>query len=169
MNDDDDKENKGQNNGSQPPFDFRKNRFALVLFLVVVGLLAAILFSNDFNSGRTIPYSTFLEYLNKGDIDAVEILDQAEITGTLGSRSGNLVTFSTKIPYPDSDLIRLLKEKNVRISGGVRALNPMIVILQFLPWTIGIIFIFLMYRQMQGGGGQMDGGTGGAHARLVVL
>ena len=157
MNDDDDKENKGQNNGSQPPFDFRKNRFALVLFLVVIGLLAAILFSNDFNSGRTIPYSTFLEYLNKGDIDAVEILDQAEITGTLGSRSGNLVTFSTKIPYPDSDLIRLLKEKNVRISGGVRALNPMIVILQFLPWTIGIIFIFLMYRQMQGGGGKAFG------------
>ena len=79
MNDDDDKENKGQNNSPQPPFDFRKNRFALVLFLVVIGLLAAILFSNDFNSGRSIPYSTFLEYLNKGDIDAVEILDQADM------------------------------------------------------------------------------------------
>ena len=46
MNDDDDKENKGSNNGPQPPFDFRKNRFALILFLVVIGLLAAIIFSS---------------------------------------------------------------------------------------------------------------------------
>ncbi len=33
----------------------------------------------------------------------------------------------------------------------------MMVILQFLPWTIGIIFIFLMYRQVQGGGGKAFG------------
>jgi cell division protease FtsH len=157
MNDDDDKENKGQNNGPQPPFDFRKNRFALILFLVVIGLLAAILFSNDFNTGRAIPYSTFLDYLGKGEIDSVEILDQSEITGTLGARSGNQMTFTTKIPYVDLDLLKALKDKNVRISGGARALNPMMVILQFLPWTIGIIFIFLMYRQVQGGGGKAFG------------
>ena len=157
MNDDDDKENKGQNNGPQPPFDFRKNRFALILFLVVIGLLAAILFSNDFSSGRTIPYSTFLDYLNKGEIDSVEILDQSEITGTLGARSGSQISFTTKIPYVDLDLLKALKDKNVRISGGARALNPMMVILQFLPWTIGIIFIFLMYRQVQGGGGKAFG------------
>ena len=157
MNDDDDKENKGHNNGPQPPFDFRKNRFALILFLVVIGLLAAILFSNDFNTGRTIPYSTFLEYLNKGEIDSVDILDQSEITGTLGGHGGGRNTFTTKIPYLQLDLIKQLTDKNVQISGGARALNPMMVILQFLPWTIGIIFIFLMYRQVQGCGGKAFG------------
>lgn len=157
MSDDDDKENKGQNNGPQPPFDFRKNRFALILFLVVIGLLAAIIFSNDLNPGRSIPYSTFLDYLAKGEIDSVEILDQSEIDGTLGSRSGTSVSFVTKIPYVDLDLLKALKDKNVRISGGARAMNPLMVVLQFLPWTIGIIFIYLMYRQVQGGSGKAFG------------
>jgi cell division protease FtsH len=154
MNDDDDKENKGQGNGNgpQPPFDFRKNRFALILFLVVIGLLAAIIFSNDFTTSKTIPYSTFLEYLDKGEVDSVEILDQSEITGTLGARSGSQVTFTTKIPYVDLDLLKTLKEKNVRITGGARAMSPLMMVLQFLPWTVAIIFIYLMYRQVQGGG-----------------
>jgi cell division protease FtsH len=157
MNDDDDKENKGQNNGPQPPFDFRKNRFALILFLVVIGLLAAIIFSNDLNTGRSIPYSTFLDYLAKGQVDSVDILDQSEISGTMGTQSGNPVTFTTKIPYVDLDLLKNLKDKNVRITGGARAMNPLMVVLQFLPWTVGIIFIYLMYRQVQGGSGKAFG------------
>jgi len=155
MNDDDDKDSKGQ--GPQPPFDFKKNRFALILFLVVIGLLAAILFSSDFSTSRPIPYSTFLEYLNKGDIDSVEILDQTEINGTMGSSSGTQVTFTTKIPYVDPDLLKLLKDKNVRISGGARAVSPFMILLQFLPWTIGIILIYMMYRQVQGGSGKAFG------------
>lgn len=165
MNDDDDKENKGQNNGPQPPFDFRKNRFALILFLVVIGLLAAIIFSNDFGSGRSIPYSTFLEYLNKGEIDSVEILDQTEITGTLGGRSGSLVSFTTKIPYQDPELIKTLKEKNVRITGGVRSVNPIFLILNFLPYIFGIGLIYIMYKQVQGGAGGKAFGFGKSRAK----
>jgi cell division protease FtsH len=165
MNDDDDKENKGQNNGPQPPFDFRKNRFALVLFLVVIGLLAAIIFSNDFNTGRSIPYSAFLEYLDKGEIASVEILDQSEIAGTMTGRAGSAVTFTTKIPYVDLELLKNLKDKGVQISGGVRALNPLMVVLQFLPWTIGIIFIYMMYRQVQGGAGGKAFGFGKSRAK----
>src|SRR5579871_5041238 len=116
MNDDDDKENKGQGNGPQPPFDFRKNRFALILFLVVIGLLVAIFLNNDFSSGRAIPYSSFLDYLNKGDVNSVEILDQSEITFTLANRSGAPMSLSTKIPYNDPDLMQLLKEKNVIVT-----------------------------------------------------
>lgn len=157
MNDDDDRENKGQNNGPQPPFDFRKNRFALILFLVVIGLLAAIIFSNDFNQGRSIPYSTFLEYLNKGEIDSVEILDQSEITGTLAGRAGSQVTFTTKIPYVDLQLLQTLKDKNVRITGGVRSMSPLMVIFQMLPWTLGLVLIYMMYRQVQGGSGKAFG------------
>ena len=73
------------------------------------------------------------------------------------AHSGGRNTFTTKIPYLQLDLIKQLTDKNVQISGGARALNPMMVILQFLPWTIGIIFIFLMYRQVQGGGGKAFG------------
>ena len=166
MNDDDDKENKGQGNGPQPPFDFRKNRFALILFLVVIGLLAAIIFSNDFNTGRSIPYSTFLEYLNKGQIDSVEILDQSEISLTMADRSsGGQVSYTTKIPYVDLDLLKTLKDKNVRISGGARSTSPLMWVLQFLPWTLGIVMIWLMYRQVQGGAGGKAFGFGKSRAK----
>src|SRR5688572_5466688 len=99
MSDDDDKENKGQGNGPQPPFDFRKNRFALILFLVVIGLLVAIFLNNDFSSGRPIPYTTFLDYLNRGDIESVEIVDQTDITFALANRSGSPMSLTTRIPY----------------------------------------------------------------------
>ncbi len=157
MNDDDDKENKGQGNGPQPPFDFRKNRFALILFLVVIGLLVAIFLNNDFSSGRAIPYSSFLDYLNKGDVNSVEILDQSEITFTLANRSGAPMSLSTKIPYNDPDLMQLLKEKNVIVTGGQHGMSPLLVILNLLPYVAGGILIFLMFRQVQGGSGKAFG------------
>ncbi len=157
MSEDDDKENKGQGNGPQPPFDFRKNRFALILFLVVIGLLVAIFLNNDFSSGRAIPYTTFLDYLNKGDVDAVEIIDQSEITFTLANRSGTPLSLSTKIPYNDPDLRQVLKEKNVRVTGGQHGTSPLMIILSFLPYAALFLLVFLMYRQVQGGSGKAFG------------
>jgi len=157
MNDDDDKENKGPDKGPQPPFDFRKNRFALILFLVVIGLLVAIFLNNDFSSGRPISYTTFLDYLNKGDVETVTIVDQSDITFTLANRSGGSAELTTKIPYTDPDLMQTLKEKNVKVTGGQHSVNPLLVILNFLPYVAGFILIFMMYRQVQGGSGKAFG------------
>ena len=153
---DDDKDNKGPG-GPQPPFDFRKNRLALVLFLVVIGLLAVILFSNDFATTKTIPYSTFLEYLDQGKVESVVILDQDEIDGTLSSPSGPSVPFMTRIPYVDLKLLDELRAKNVRISGGQKSVPLLKMFLDFMPLTIGIILIWMVFRQVQGGTGKAFG------------
>ncbi|NNM55322.1 MAG: ATP-dependent metallopeptidase FtsH/Yme1/Tma family protein [Spirochaetales bacterium] len=153
---DDDKDNKGPG-GPQPPFDFRKNRLALVLFLVVIGLLAVILFSNDFGTTKTIPYSTFLEYLDQGKVESVVILDQDEIDGTLSSPSGPAVPFMTRIPYIDLKLLDELRAKNVRISGGQKSVPLLKMFLDFMPLTIGIILIWMVFRQVQGGTGKAFG------------
>ncbi len=153
---DDDKDNKGPG-GPQPPFDFRKNRLALVLFLVVIGLLAVILFSNDFGTTKTIPYSTFLEYLDQGKVESVVILDQDEIDGTLSSPSGPSVPFMTRIPYVDLKLLDELRAKNVRISGGQKSVPLLKMFLDFMPLTIGIILIWMVFRQVQGGTGKAFG------------
>ena len=153
---DDDKDNKGPG-GPQPPFDFRKNRLALVLFLVVIGLLAVILFSNDFGTTKTIPYSTFLQYLDQGKVESVVILDQDEIDGVLSSPSGPSVPFMTRIPYVDLKLLDELRAKNVRISGGQKSVPLLKMFLDFMPLTIGIILIWMVFRQVQGGTGKAFG------------
>jgi cell division protease FtsH len=154
---DDDKENKGPGGSPQPPFDFRKNRLALVLFLVVIGLLAAILFSNDASSSRPIPYSTFLEYLDQGKVTSVTIIDQDQIDGNLSVNSGNPVSFTTRIPYVDLKLLDELRAKNVTITGAQKAVSLFKVFMDFMPLAIGIILIWMVFRQVQGGNGKAFG------------
>ncbi len=60
--------------------------------------------------------------------------------------------FKTTIPYPDPDLLKSLKDKGVKVSGGAKAVSPLAVLIQFLPWVIGFFFIWFMFRQVQGNG-----------------
>jgi len=165
MNDDDDKENKGSNNGSNSPFDFKKNRFALILFLVVIGLVSAIVMTGNFKTGQPLAYSTFKEYLDAGKIQSVEILDGTEIVGNIASSSGTPVPFSTKIPYTDLDLVKQLTDKHVMLTGGDRAVSPLLLLMQFIPWVIGIALIYMMYKQVNGGAGGKAFGFGKSRAK----
>lgn len=143
----------GKGNGSSPgPFDFKKNRMALFLFLVVVSFLLVIVFSNDNTAVKELSYSSFLTYVDQERIKEVSIWDQYEIQGLLeGAGNQAPESFTTKIPYDDPDLVSRLTQKNVTIKGGIRAAGPLKILAEFLPWTILIVFIWLMYRQVQNG------------------
>lgn len=137
----------------RPPINGgRANRFALVFFLVVVGLFMIYFFKPDSSTVQEIPYSTFTTYLDRNEVDAVKILDGNEIDGTLKSSGGDLVRFKTLIPYQDSQLIPTLKDKGVKVSGGVSGLTPTRMLIEFLPWVIGFAFIWFMFRNAQGAG-----------------
>jgi cell division protease FtsH len=133
-------------------FNFGTNRFALIFLIGLLSMFTLFFLFNDSAAGNEIPYSVFLKYLGEGEIESVKILDQYEIQGTLKGRSGELTLFKTTIPYFDSDLIKRLQEKGVRISGSVKQISPVRVVLEFLPWFVGFFFIWFMFRQIQGGG-----------------
>lgn len=138
---------------SRPPVQGgRGSRFAFIFFILVSGLFIAYFLQSDKPVTQDVPYSTFIMRLDRNEVDAVKIIDENEIQGTFKTPNGDVVPFKTLIPYHDPDLIPLLKEKGVRISGSVSGITPMMIFLQFLPWLVGFAFIWLMFRNAQGAG-----------------
>ncbi|HYW81645.1 MAG TPA: ATP-dependent metallopeptidase FtsH/Yme1/Tma family protein, partial [Spirochaetia bacterium] len=144
----------GDNKGPDPRiprFNFN-NRIALISLLILVSFFVFFFVYNDRTGTSELSYSAFQTYMSEGQIDSVKIIDQYEIQGTFKAKSGDLSFFKTTIPYPDPDLMKTLKDKGVKVSGGARAVSPLAVLIQFLPWVIGFFFIWFMFRQVQGNG-----------------
>ncbi|GHV53163.1 ATP-dependent zinc metalloprotease FtsH [Spirochaetia bacterium] len=131
----------------------RPNRFALIFFVLMVGLFVAYFFRGDTAAVRNIRYSDFIHYLDQNQVESVTIRDNNTVDILLKGASGaDAVPMRTLIPYQDPTLLASLREKNINVSGAVTALSPMRVLLEFLPWIIGFIFIWFMMRNMQGTG-----------------
>ena len=146
--------NQGNGNQNQKPsrFNFGNNRFALI-FLISLGVMFVFFFAANDRSGLTeMPYSSFLSRLEQGEIEEVEILDHDEIQGKLKGFTSDASRFKTTIPYYHDDLMPLLLEKGIRVTGGEKSVSPFSVFLQLSPWLIGFLFIWFMFRQVQGGG-----------------
>ncbi|MCK5006267.1 MAG: ATP-dependent zinc metalloprotease FtsH [Spirochaetales bacterium] len=125
---------------------------ALISLLVLVVIFILFFVYSDRGTSREIPYSMFLNYLDQGLIESVKIVDQYEIQGTLQDQAGEITFFKTTIPYPDSGLMEKLLEKNIRVTGGPKTVSPFRVFIEFIPWILGFVFIWFMFRQVQGSG-----------------
>ncbi len=143
--------NKNRRNEPQRS-SWRNNRLAVLFLFFILGMFMLLLFTDTRSEGQAIPYSQFLGYLSAGEIESVKILDQYEIQGTLTRRSGESQQFTTNIPYFDAELMVQLREQGVRFSGSPRPVSPLRVVLEFLPWVIIFLFVWFMFRQMQGSG-----------------
>ena len=108
--------------------------------------------SGDRNSTQEIPYSSFLGRVEDGQVEEVRILDANEVYGKIRDVGVADQYFKTTIPYYHDDLMPMLIERGVRITGGARSVSPLRVLLEFLPWIIGFGFIWFMFRQVQGSG-----------------
>ncbi|MPL66427.1 ATP-dependent zinc metalloprotease FtsH [bioreactor metagenome] len=128
----------------------KANRAALAVFLSLLVLFASFFFFSDKSQARQIPYSAFLSYVELGEVDTVQIVDQKEIKGYLKSVDGSLVEFSTSIPYFDLELLSQLRQKNVKVSGAVAGTSPLRILFELAPWFFGFFLIWIMMRQMQG-------------------
>ncbi len=121
---------------------------------LVIGLVAVFLF-NLFNKPQNqiqeIPYSDFLQFVEKGEVAKV-VFDGEKIRGSFV----NQTPFRTAAPFSDSDLIKLLKEKHVVIYVKPKEETPWYItlLISWFPMLLLIgVWIFFM-RQMQGGGGR---------------
>ena len=146
-------DNNNDNKNQKPTiFNFNNNKFALFFLVSLLGLFLLLFLLNSGNNATQIPYSTFLNYLSQGEVQSVKILDQSEIDGTLRGKSGQQSSFRTNIPYYDDKLMSELRAKDVKIAGGPKSVSPFRVFIDFLPWVLGFIFIWFMFRQVQGNG-----------------
>jgi cell division protease FtsH len=146
----DDQNKPTQRGQGGPEGPARGSKAALALFLSLALLFSAFFLFNDRSGPAEISYSSFLSYLEQGEVDAVKILDQSEIQGTLKGKTGAQAFFKTTIPYADLELLAKLREKDVKVSGAAKGASPWQIIAEFAPWLFGFFIMWLMLRQVQG-------------------
>jgi len=150
----DNQNNNRNNKQNSPKFDFGRNRFALFFLVTLIFMFILMFMFSGSGPSNEIPYSMFLSYVENDQIDSVTILDNSEIQGTLMSQGAGPTTFKTEIPYYHDDLLALLREHNVKISGGKKGISAGRVFLELIPWILFLVFFWFMFRQVQGGGGK---------------
>ncbi|MCL2670301.1 MAG: ATP-dependent metallopeptidase FtsH/Yme1/Tma family protein, partial [Syntrophaceae bacterium] len=139
-----------------------QKNIALWLVVSLVFVMDYQLFNQPKTGQPDIIYSDFLGYVDKGQVTEVTIQGD-NISGILSGRA-----FKTYAPK-DAEIVRLLKEKGVKISAKPIEDSPwyMTVLVSWLPMLLLIgVWIFFM-RQMQGGGGKAMA-FGKSRARLVT-
>lgn len=162
MNDNDKQQDPGNGGG---------NPWMRSLMIWVGILLALALFVQMFGgsstqaAGNTIPYSTFLDRVEEGQVRQVNVAPDT-ITGELT----NSERFRTNTPN-DPQLIQRLRERGVVINARPEE-GPSIwqyVLVQALPFLLFLGIAFFVLRQMQkGGGGGGAMGFGKSRAKLLT-
>lgn len=139
-------------NGNKPdlPIAPKGNRAALVLFFSIIVLLAVFLFFGQNENSREISYSSFLSYLELGEVKSIKIIDQRDVEGVLKGKGGAEMPFTTRIPYFDAELMAKLEEKGVSVTGAISGTSPFQILFELTPWIFGFIMIWIMMKQVQG-------------------
>mgnify|MGYP005984316249 CR=1 FL=1 len=155
---------QGPENGGNNPW--------MKSLLIWVGILAALaLFVTLFDTrtaqpaGNAIPYSTFLDKVQSGDVKDVNIaVGSGVITGTTSEGK-----FRTNNPG-DPKLVETLREKGVVINARPED-SPSIwqyILVQSLPFLLFLGIAFFVLRQMQKNSGSGAMGFGKSRARLLT-
>ncbi len=178
MNNNQNDNNGGGPNNQGPPR--RRSTFSVFLIVTLITLLVMAIINNAWGSNSSsmeITYSDFLDLLEKGQVESVEIgSDQIDITlksealsDYLGSSSAD-VTYYTGNP-DDPNLVARLDQAGVSFSQEIpNTTSSMIwsLIISFAPLIlIWVIFFFAMRRMSNNSGNGMMG-VGKNKAKIYV-
>ena len=117
------------------------------------------------SSGReqVFPFSRFLEEIDRNNVKEVTIAD-SDIRGHLGSGE----TFKTVMPMDYPELINMLRDKHIQITGEKPSQSPWLAALvSWAPFLFLIGFWIFFMRQMQSGGNKALS-FGKSRARLLT-
>lgn len=138
-----------------------------ILLWLLIALVLMSIFSNVGTRQATstqIPYSEFIERVNRGDVKSV-VIENRVIRGQDNTEG----RFSTYIPADDPQLIPDLIKNDVTVEGKPPEQHGLLMQI-FINWFPIILFIgvwIFFMRQMQGGGGRGAMSFGKSRARLL--
>lgn len=148
--------------GGKPSFKPPKNRVALVVFVTLAVLFAYMFLDSAGGRGeQSVPYTTFISYVDANQVAQVEIKEQSQVRFVLK----NGIAAQTRIPYFDDTLLSTLKGQGVSVTGTVAEISILQIVLQLLPWIIFIGFTIMLYRQSSGLNGRMMSTLGKSRAK----
>ena len=145
--------------------NFRNIALWAIILLLVLALVSVFQSPSSRTAGQDIPYSAFLDEVEKGRVDRV-VISGHDIQGTFRDTH---TAFQTYAPF-DSKLVERLREKGVSIT--VRSPNAdspwyMSLLLNWLPLVVFLGVWIFMSRQMQNGAGRAMG-FGKSKAKLLT-
>ncbi len=138
-----------------------------ILFWIALLLTAVLLYQvvqkTSTARERALPFSQFLQEVERGNVKEVVIAD-SDVRGKLASGD----TFKTVLPMDYPELINLLRDKQVQITGEKPSQSPWLTALvSWAPFLFIIGFWIFFMRQMQSGGNKALS-FGKSRARLLT-
>ncbi len=168
----------GDNNGQRP--GRRNNTFMIFLVVTLVVLFIMAIVNNSGNSSSTeITYSEFLDLLEDGQVESVEIssdridieLKSELLSDYPGLSSSGATTYYTGNP-DDPNLVARLNQAGVSFTQEIPSTTSSLIwslLISFLPLIlIWVIFFFAMRRMSNSSGGGMMGSVGKSKAKVYV-
>ncbi len=154
-------------NNKQDPQKRSPRMIAIIVILALIGTLVLNLLSESLSSARQkeIPYSSFLEMLDKGSVkevsfdnDRLYIVTQEEANKPAGSRT---IYYTGLIDnYVTNDLVTLLGDKGVKFDATVQQEENIFVTL-LVSWVLPAVFIFAFFSIITRIMSKRMGGMGG--------
>ena len=150
-----------------------KNRQSILMFLIIA--MVAILFWNYIgsmgNSSNTITYDEFVQMLDDGKVEKVEINSNSlKITAKEKDALGRQQIYTTGI-VPDYQLQERLEKAGIEYSAPIKDMKEVIlsaVINIVLPILLLWGAFALIMRRMGGGGGMMGMNVGKSKAKVYI-
>jgi cell division protease FtsH len=130
---------------------FYKNMMVLAILLVVLLSLLTLWTGQPREAKKDMPYSEFMQQLDQGKV--VEVTLQGD---QIEGKTSSGENFATRGPVDDALRSKLLAERNVNYRYKPKEESPVwqMVLMQWFPLVLFIGIFFLLFRQIQTGGGR---------------
>ena len=133
------------------------------MILATADLLYQVVQHTSSGREQVFPFSRFLEEIDRNNVKEVTIAD-SDIRGHLGSGE----SFKTVMPMDYPELINMLRDKHIQITGEKPSQSPWLAALvSWAPFLFLIGFWIFFMRQMQSGGNKALS-FGKSRARLLT-
>ena len=161
----------GNNNGGKAP----KNTQNMLMFavFVIAAILVWALFNNHYTqaTSQEITYDKFLDMLEADEVASVEDTGSTwKITPKEKDKDGVTLTYYTGKMANDTELLPLMREKNVEIQPYIQNDAMISIALNILSIVVPMILLWVLFsgfmRRMGGGGGVM--GVGKSKAKVYI-
>ena len=161
----------GNNNGGKAP----KNTQNMLMFavFVIAAILVWALFNNQYTqaTSQEITYDKFLDMLEADEVASVEDTGSTwKITPKEKDKDGVTLTYYTGKMANDTELLPLMREKNVEIQPYIQNDGLISIALNILSIVVPMILLWVLFsgfmRRMGGGGGVM--GVGKSKAKVYI-
>ena len=161
----------GNNNGGKAPKN-TQNTLMFAVF-VIAAILVWALFNNQYTqaTSQEITYDKFLDMLEADEVASVEDTGSTwKITPKEKDKDGVTLTYYTGKMANDTELLPLMREKNVEIQPYIQNDAMISIALNILSIVVPMILLWVLFsgfmRRMGGGGGVM--GVGKSKAKVYI-